>query len=265
MCVHGEQAQTATWFCCRDHDAVALAGQEQKTELEQQVDARTSSKTSITKTTSKKSGAKKTEAKKELTTEEKEALFAQQVIEIQEAQEEKEAKHLALLRNRPPLVVADATLAIACHSGLHVKDCTTNRGGWAPTVALLAQANVPTVFTAFTRRNMDQAALALAALDMNVVQAADTNPFRGLRPFPEPFNDNSFYYSNGFWLVARGATEAVPLNAPTQPVEVKLTGVDGTGSNDLVEMSELTEFSLSQMDDGLLPDWITAWRQEPAE
>lgn len=110
------------------------------------------------------------------------------------------------------LLLENATLAIACHSGLHDEQGPQGRplnlsAMWEPTVRLLSRSNVPCVWTSW---NADEARLdqaKLASWGARVLVASQLNPFRGLRPYAEIGEDNQFYYTNTHVVMTCGNTD----------------------------------------------------------
>ena len=106
------------------------------------------------------------------------------------------------------LLLDRVSLAIACNSGIHDHSPNPSRPSyastWEPTIQLLLAANIPCVFTSYNEEESVQDRRVLVQLGANIVADAQVNPFRGLRPFPDIGEDNTFYYSNQSFTIVRG-------------------------------------------------------------
>jgi hypothetical protein len=112
--------------------------------------------------------------------------------------------------------VSDGTIAIACHSGIH--DHTGMAGSpesvglapslqqlWTPTLDLLiASSDLPVIFTSYNANEASEDVAILRGRGAHVIQEPIQNPFRGLLPFKEVYEDNKFYFSNNYWCLVRG-------------------------------------------------------------
>ena len=93
------------------------------------------------------------------------------------------------------------TLVLACHSGMHDPNFTSS---WEPTVKLLSQTNIPCVWTGYNANESEEDREKLLQFGARIVSEPSVNPFRGLRPYPEVGEDNSFYYTNHSYTMTRG-------------------------------------------------------------
>jgi len=118
--------------------------------------------------------------------------------------------------------VSQATLLIAMHSGIHDED-----GGfaglrevigstdqqvsltsmWRPTVELVARADKPAIFTSFNREEAVGDEHTLLRMGAKVHSSHHLNPFRGLFPHDEVFEDEQYYYTNNYMCIIKGLQE----------------------------------------------------------
>ena len=66
-------------------------------------------------------------------------------------------------------------------------------------------ARTPTLFTAYTRYEIEEDAFELASAGARVVVAPRLNPWRGLRPYVDPWRPDACFCVNQFVLGIRGA------------------------------------------------------------
>ena len=105
---------------------------------------------------------------------------------------------------------AAPTICVAQHSGLHDATHTAN---WTPTLRALLDAEIPTVFSGYTRQEILKDADVLRSLGARLTAEPFRNPLRGLRPYAEvpgvsSENPEPFYYANNYVLAFRGKAEA---------------------------------------------------------
>lgn len=104
------------------------------------------------------------------------------------------------------LINASPTLSVCLNSGLH-EESSGLALSWQPTVELLYRCRTPTVFTAYCAQEIYEDAERVksicaafqetgAVLGQPVFCGPSLNPYRGLLPMPDPFQDNVFFYSN---------------------------------------------------------------------
>jgi hypothetical protein len=141
-----------------------------------------------------------------------------------------------------------------------VRQAESLRSSWFPTLALLASADVPLVCTEYTALQMEGTQFALHTAGLSLIKRARKNPFKGLRPFPEPFLPHSFYYSNQFLCVARGVRVIVPppIHFGPQGSTVSPSADSKDSSNGgglLVTLGDGSTFSVSVPDESGLQDW----------
>lgn len=99
------------------------------------------------------------------------------------------------------------SLAVCLNSGVHEVEFGLYES-WSPTVKLLHERNVPTLFTCYNEKESEADARAIfnivgdAASQEDVFLAAPRlNPYRGLLPFPDTACDNVFFYQNYYSLI----------------------------------------------------------------
>jgi hypothetical protein len=109
---------------------------------------------------------------------------------------------LEALAQDPPDVV------MGCHTGMHDSGTPGKPSHltetWEPTVRLLAQTNVPCIYTGYNEEETVRDRAKLVQWGAHIVTDGHLNPFRGLRPFPDIGVDNTFYYTNQSCIVTRG-------------------------------------------------------------
>ena len=76
---------------------------------------------------------------------------------------------------------------------------------WIPTIQTLIRADVPCVFTGFNATHMAQEQFLLHSVGAKVIGKSRRNPFRGLRPHRELFQEGSFYHHNCYYVVIKGS------------------------------------------------------------
>lgn len=130
--------------------------------------------------------------------------------------------HEAIMSEAIPSSLRRPTIAIAMNSGLHERESGLLHS-WEPTIKFLYENNVPTIFTSYTKDEVEadqeqifsvvrDSDLAIAAtmgltidekdLEKGVFMVPGTlNPFRSLLPMPDTFEDNEFFFNNMFYLV----------------------------------------------------------------
>ncbi|KAI8515389.1 translational activator for mitochondrial COX1 [Branchiostoma belcheri] len=93
-----------------------------------------------------------------------------------------------------------ADLVIALHPGLHTEVLIEP---WTPTINLLLDRELPTVFTMYNVAEYDDSVEILAPFRPNYVQSG-TNPFGSLLAKQTPFDLNQVFASNSYILAMKG-------------------------------------------------------------
>ena len=97
----------------------------------------------------------------------------------------------------------EATLVIASHPGMFDGHYTES---WRPTVEVLASKDVPFVVTGYNKQEVLNDRELLDEFGARIVVEPSANPFRGLRPFPDPSRECSdFIFGNSHFVVSRGS------------------------------------------------------------
>lgn len=83
---------------------------------------------------------------------------------------------------------------------------------WQPTIDYIRKElpSVPVILTGYTHQEVvDDTLFVQQRIGMHVVVEPTPNPFRGLRPFSDPFREGrDFHYSNASYSIVRGASLA---------------------------------------------------------
>mmetsp|Transcript_37402 Transcript_37402/g.78884 ORF Transcript_37402/g.78884 Transcript_37402/m.78884 type:complete len:477 (+) Transcript_37402:53-1483(+) len=96
------------------------------------------------------------------------------------------------------------TLVLASHPGMFDGHYTES---WRPTVELLSSQDVPFVVTGYNEQEVLNDRQHLEEFGARVVVEPTANPFRGLRPMPDPSRECSdFIFGNSHFLVTRGGS-----------------------------------------------------------
>ncbi len=80
---------------------------------------------------------------------------------------------------------------------------------WLPTLRSIQRKNIPLIFTGFDAKEVRlDTELVVSDLQMDLVVHPSPNPFRSLRPYPDPAKDGDvpFYYQNSCFAVVVGRT-----------------------------------------------------------
>jgi len=94
------------------------------------------------------------------------------------------------------------TLAFASHPGIADGNYTES---WRPTLELLASKGAPVVVTGYNKQEVLDDRTHLETCGLRVIVEPQANPFRGLRPFPDPTRECSdFIYGNSHFVVTQG-------------------------------------------------------------
>lgn len=97
----------------------------------------------------------------------------------------------------------EATLVIASHPGMFDSHYTDS---WRPTVEVLASKDVPFVVTGYNKQEVLNDRELLEKFGAKIVVEPSGNPFRGLRPFPDPSRECSdFIFGNSHFVVSKGS------------------------------------------------------------
>jgi len=95
------------------------------------------------------------------------------------------------------------TLVLASHPGIYDGHYTES---WRPTVEMLASRDVPFVVTGYNKQEVLNDRKHLEEFGSRVIVEPTENPFRGLRPFPDPSLECSdFIFGNSHFVVTRGS------------------------------------------------------------
>lgn len=119
----------------------------------------------------------------------------------------------SLYHQQTLVTIENATIAIACHSGLHeiinvFDPAQSIQGGlqaqWLPTIKIFSESNIPVIFTSYTTDEMAEDVTVLRNQGLTIVVEPIINPFRGLFPRSDPMTDSEFFYTNMAVCVVRG-------------------------------------------------------------
>ncbi len=80
---------------------------------------------------------------------------------------------------------------------------------WLPTLRSIQRKNIPLIFTGYDAKEVRlDTELVVGDLQMDLVVHPSPNPFRSLRPYPDPAKDGDvpFYYQNSCFAVVVGRT-----------------------------------------------------------
>ena len=133
-----------------------------------------------------------------------------------------EAISVGLLTDQP-------TVAVCFNSGIHEGDSNDPSSlisMWSPTLKLLYDTAIPTVFTAYSEADISQDFLTLVdvcgieiepgihydskhtnserATSSVFISPPGKNPYKSLLPIPEPAEDNRFFYENDQYMILYG-------------------------------------------------------------
>ena len=103
------------------------------------------------------------------------------------------------------LIDSQATVLFASHAGIADGSYTSS---WAPTLKMLAKQDVPFVVTGYNLVEVMSDKAHIERYGSEVIVEPIANPFRGLRPFPDPSLEcGRFIYSNSHYFVAKGKSK----------------------------------------------------------
>jgi hypothetical protein len=93
-------------------------------------------------------------------------------------------------------------VAILVHPGISDSNYTAT---WKPTMELLARQEIMTILTGFTMQEVVDDLKWCQNWRVKVEVPPSPNPFRGLRPFPDPLRDpDDFIYTNASYAILKG-------------------------------------------------------------
>jgi mitochondrial splicing suppressor protein 51 len=93
-------------------------------------------------------------------------------------------------------------VAILVHPGISDPNYTAT---WKPTLELLAQQEIMTIVTGYTQQEVVDDLEMCQGWRCNVEVPPSPNPFRGLRPFPDPLRDpGDFIFTNASYAIIKG-------------------------------------------------------------